>query len=85
MLCLPPRLVLLVNQETEEISSSHLNLSWGSIVLPNFMAGKDGTTNPDQTCHYCKDTGHLVENCVQLEARNEFLAEKEKKEKEGLN
>ena len=49
------------------------------------VAGKDGTTNPDQTCQYCKDTGHLLENCVRLEARNKFLADKEKKEKEGLN
>ena len=37
-------------------------------------AGKDGNINPDQTCHYCKDTGHLLENCVRLEARNTFLA-----------
>ena len=49
------------------------------------VAGKDGTTNPDQTCRYCKDTGHLLENCVRLEARNKFVAEKERKEKEGLN
>ena len=49
------------------------------------MAGKDGTTNPDQTCHYWKDTGHLLENCVRLEARNKFVAERGKKEKEGLN
>ena len=49
------------------------------------VAGKDGTTNPDQTCRYCKDTGHLLENCVCLEARNQFLANKERKEKEGLN
>ena len=49
------------------------------------VAGKDGTTNPDQTCHYCKDTGHLLGNCVRLEASNKFMAEKEKKEKEGFN
>ena len=48
-------------------------------------AGKDGTTNPDQTWRYCKDTGHLLENCLRLEARNEILAEHERKEKEGLN
>ena len=46
--------------------------------------GKDGVTNPDQTCHYCKDTGHLLENCVRLEARQQFLANCEKCE-EGLN
>ena len=47
-------------------------------------AGKDGVTNPDQTCWYCKDTGHLLENCVRLEARQKFLANHEKCE-EGLN
>ena len=31
-------------------------------------AGKDGSINPDQTCRYCKDTGHLLENCLRLEA-----------------
>ena len=31
--------------------------------------GKDGVTNPDQSCRYCKDTSHLLENFVRLEAR----------------
>ena len=47
-------------------------------------AGKDGVTNPDQSCRYCKDMGHLLENCVRLEARQQFLANQEKL-KEGLN
>ena len=47
-------------------------------------AGKDGITNPKQSCHYCKDMGHLINNCVRLEARNQFLADQEKCE-EGLN
>ena len=47
-------------------------------------AGKDGVTNPDQSCQYCKDMGHLLENCVRLEARQQFLANQEKL-KEGLN
>ena len=41
-------------------------------------AGKDGVTNPDQSCQYCKDMGHLLENCVRLEARQQFLANQEK-------
>ena len=57
----------------------------GKLQPSKLAAGKDGTTNPDQTCQYCKDTGHLLENCVCLEARNNFLAEKERKAKEGLN
>ena len=46
--------------------------------------GKDGVTNPNQTCCYYKDMGHLLENCVRLEARQQFLANCEKRE-EGLN
>ena len=36
-------------------------------------AGKDGVTNPEQSCRYCKDTGHLLKNCLQLQAREQFL------------
>ena len=57
----------------------------GKYCPSKLTAGKDGTTNPNQTCQYCKDTGHLLENCVRLEARNKFMAERERKEKEGLN
>ena len=46
--------------------------------------GKDGVTNPEQSCQYCKDTGHLLENCLRLQAREQFLANQEKL-KEGLN
>ena len=48
-------------------------------------AGKDGNIDPDQSCRYCKDTGHLLENCLRLDARNKFVAEREKKQEEGLN
>ena len=41
-------------------------------------AGKDGVTNPNRTCQYCKETGHLLENCVRLEGRQQFLANQEK-------
>ena len=47
-------------------------------------AGKDGVTNPEQSCQYCKDTGHLLENCLRLQAREQFLTNQEKL-KEGLN
>ena len=57
----------------------------GKLRPSKLSAGKDGTTNPDQTCRYCKDTGHLLENCVHLEARNKFVAERERRQKEGLN
>ena len=51
---------------------------------PKLSAGKDGVTNPDQTCQYCKDTGHLIGNCLRLQAREEFLAIQDKAG-EGLN
>ena len=56
----------------------------GKCQLPKLSAGKDGVTNPDQTCRYCKDTGHLIGNCLRLQAREEFLANQDK-EGEGLN
>ena len=31
--------------------------------------GIDGSLNPELSCHYCKDTGHLKENCVKLNRR----------------
>ena len=36
----------------------------GKLRPSKLSAGKDGSTNPDQSCWYCKDTGHLLENCV---------------------
>ena len=47
-------------------------------------AGKDGTTNPDQTCRYCKDTGHLLENCVRLEARKQVHSRVREKTEGGF-
>ena len=45
-------------------------------------ARKDGVTNPGQSCRYCKDTGHLLENCLRLQAREEFLANRDKTREE---
>ena len=47
-------------------------------------AGKDGVTNLEQSCRYCKDTGHLLENCLWLQAREQFLPN-QNKSKEELN
>ena len=41
---------------------------------PQLSAGKDGTTNPNKTCRYCKDTGHKLENCVCLQRRKDLQA-----------
>ena len=56
----------------------------GRCCPSKLTAGKDGVTNPEQSCRYCKDTGHLLKNCLWLQAREQFLANQEKL-KEGLN
>ena len=56
----------------------------GTCCPSKLVAGKDGVTNPKQSCWYCKDMGHLLENCLRLEAREQFLTNQEKS-KEGLN
>ena len=47
-------------------------------------AGKDGTTDPDKTCNYCKDTGHSIDNCLCLQKHQAFL-ERQGRSWEGLN
>ena len=56
----------------------------GKCRQSKLTAGKDGVTNPEQSCRYCKDTGHLLENCLWLQAREQFLANQDKA-KEELN
>ena len=33
---------------------------------PQLAHGANGMLEPNTTCYYCKDTGHMKENCVQL-------------------
>ena len=49
---------------------------------PVVAAGIDGTTDPDKSCNYCKDTGHEKDNCLRLQKHNAFVANKSR---EGLN
>ena len=39
---------------------------------PQLSAGKDGTIDPEKTCHYCKDTGHDLDNCLHLQCKKDF-------------
>ena len=41
----------------------------GKPRAPKLALGIDGSLNPKLTCWYCKDTGHLKENCVTLSQR----------------
>ena len=36
---------------------------------PKLTLGIDGSLDPELSCWYCKDTGHLKENCVKLNRR----------------
>ena len=47
-------------------------------------AGIDGTTDPEKSCNYCKDMGHLIGNCLRLQARKAFL-KKQEEQAGGLN
>ena len=51
---------------------------------PVVAAGKDGTTDPDKTCNYCKDMGHSVDNCLCLQKHQAFLKQRGRS-REGLN
>ena len=33
--------------------------------------GIDGHKDPNQSCNYCKDTGHLIGNCLRLQAKRD--------------
>ena len=50
---------------------------------PQLSAGKNGTMDPEKTCHYCKDTGHKLNNCLCLQCKKELLNCKHSGE--GLN
>ena len=47
-------------------------------------AGIDGTTDPKKICNYCKDMGHMIGNCLRLQARKAFL-EWQEQQTGGLN
>ena len=56
----------------------------GKLRPSQLSAGIDGTTDPDKSCNYCKDTGHVIGNCLRLQARKAFLDHQEQL-KAGLN
>ena len=41
---------------------------------PECSAGKDRSTNPEQSCWYCKDTGHELLNCLWLQKKKDLEA-----------
>ena len=45
----------------------------GKPRLSKLALGIDGSLDPELSCWYCKDTGHLKENCVKLNRRLAFV------------
>ena len=41
----------------------------GKELPPKPTKGKDGSLNVAETCNYCKNLGHLLDNCVKLQDR----------------
>ena len=57
---------------------------WGKLRPFQLSAGIDGTTDPEKSCNYCKDTGHVIGNCLRLQAKKAFL-EWQEQQRTGLN
>ena len=49
-------------KETGFVSKPYLGKPRPSQLAP----GMDGSLNPELECWYCKDTGHLKDNCIKL-------------------
>ena len=77
-LCSPEKMVEAMTKAVSTMTvQSHLTSSRGTQYQgassyigrprqPQLACGADGTLQPSVTCFYCKDTGHVKDNCVQL-------------------
>ena len=55
--------------------TQHQGKPYAGIPRPSeCSAGKDRTTNSEQSCQYCKDTGHELPNCLQLQKKKDLEA-----------
>ena len=41
----------------------------GKAKQPQITKGLDGTTDPNLTCRYCKDSGHELNKCKKLQQK----------------
>ena len=60
------------NQAGSQPRSKYMGKSRESKLTP----GTDGSLNPNITCNYCGDTGHITKICPRLKACNEYNAAK---------
>ena len=53
--------------------TQHQGKPYAGIPQPSeCSAVKDRTTNPKQSCWYCKDTGHELSNCLWLQKKKDL-------------
>ena len=63
------------NKPQSQPSRSTFDKAWeskpflGKELPPKPTKGKDGSLNVAETCNYCKNPGHLLDNCVKLQDR----------------
>ena len=66
------------NKPQSQPSSSTFDKAWeskpflGKELRPKPTKGKDGSLNIAETCNYCKNPGHLLDNCVKLQYQSRF-------------
>ena len=61
------------NKPQQSETSGYTSRPYLGKPRPSKLApGIDGSLDPELSCQYCKDTGHLKENCVKLNRRLAF-------------
>ena len=81
------RLLSPINPDTEVTVSSLVKAGCflGKHHPSQLSVGKDGVTNPDQTCHYCKDMGHSIRELCQAWSQTTVPSKPWETSEEGLN
>ena len=74
------------NNNTESSPSGFVSKPYLGRPRPSQLApGVDGSLDPSLVCRYCKDTGHLKENCVKLTRRLAWSQQEAKPETTSKN
>ena len=57
-------------QNTSNVAGGYTGKPYLGKARPlQLVLGIDGSLNPELSCQYCKDTGHLKENCIKVNRR----------------
>ena len=74
------------NNNTESSPSGFVSKPYLGRPHPSQLApGVGGSLDPSLVCRYCKDTGHLKENCVKLTRRLAWSQQEAKPETVSKN